>query len=304
MSTIVAALCMATCFVGLAGLLVPPRPRLGPRLRPHIAVTRARLGRPVDPGVPADAGTRHALVRIARAANAALVRFVDRRSDEALERSLAHAGMTVVTPADHRARVVLAVAAGAACGAAVGAFVLHSALFTLGLLSLGAVGGGARVRARVDRAIAERRHRMRLELYTVNQLLAMHVRTGAGPIQATQRVVDRAAGVFVGELAAVLRLVRNGTSEPEAFRAVAARTAEPAASRTLKLFATGAERGIDLGGALRAASEDLRDARRDEMRRAATKRRAAMLVPTIAVLAPVMLLFIVAPLPSIVFGAR
>ena len=32
--------------------------------------------------------------------------------------------------------------------------------------------------------------------------------------------------------------------------------------------------------------------------------RAAMLVPTIAVLAPVMLLFIAAPLPSIVFGSR
>ena len=53
-----------------------------------------------------------------------------------------------------------------------------------------------------------------------------------------------------------------------------------------------------------ALSEDLRDARREEMRKTATKRRAAMLVPTIAVLAPVMLLFIAAPLPSIVFGGR
>jgi hypothetical protein len=33
------------------------------------------------------------------------------------------------------------------------------------------------------------------------------------------------------------------------------------------------------------------------------RRRAAMLVPTIAVLAPVMLLFIAAPLPTIVFGS-
>ena len=51
-------------------------------------------------------------------------------------------------------------------------------------------------------------------------------------------------------------------------------------------------------------SEDLRDAGREEIRKTATKRRAAMLVPTIAVLAPVMLLFIAAPLPSIVFGSR
>ncbi len=53
-----------------------------------------------------------------------------------------------------------------------------------------------------------------------------------------------------------------------------------------------------------ALSEDLRDTRREEIRKSATKRRAAMLVPTIAVLAPVMLLFIAAPLPSIVFGSR
>ena len=77
-----------------------------------------------------------------------------------------------------------------------------------------------------------------------------------------------------------------------------------AAARTYKLFAAGAERGVDLADGLRALSEDLRDARREDIRQTATKRRAAMLVPTIAVLAPVMLLFIAAPLPSIVFGSR
>jgi Flp pilus assembly protein TadB len=145
---------------------------------------------------------------------------------------------------------------------------------------------------------------MRLELYTVNQLLAMHVRTGAGPIQAVQRLVDRGVGAVVDEFAAVLTAVRRGTPEPAAFRRAAELTAEPAAARTYKLFAAGAERGVDLAAGLRALSEDLRDARREEIRKTATRRRAAMLVPTIAVLAPVMLLFIAAPLPSIVFGSR
>ena len=63
-------------------------------------------------------------------------------------------------------------------------------------------------------------------------------------------------------------------------------------------------RAQDLGEALRALSDDLRDVRRDELRRQATRRRAAMLVPTIAVLAPIMLLFVIAPLPSIVLGGR
>jgi Flp pilus assembly protein TadB len=233
-----------------------------------------------------------------------LSRVVDRRGDDALELALAHAGFEAVTPDDYRARVALATVLGAGAGAALGVFALHSAALTLGLVVVGAVAGASRTRARVDRAIAERRERMRLELYTINQLLAMHIRTGAGPIQATRRVVERGHGVLVEELGAVLRMVRSGTSEPKAFRRAAARTAEPAAARTFKLFAAGAERGVDLGAGLRALSEDLRDARRDEIRTTATKRRAAMLVPTIAVLAPVMLLFIAAPLPSIVFGAR
>jgi pilus assembly protein TadC len=136
----------------------------------------------------------------------------------------------------------------------------------------------------------------------VTQLLAMHLRTGAGPVQATQRIVDRGRGAVVEELEAVLASVRNGMSEAEAFRRAAEVTPEPGAARTYRLFAAGAERGVDLAGGLRALSEDLRDARRDELRRTATKRRAAMLVPTIAVLAPIMLLFVAAPLPSIVFG--
>jgi hypothetical protein len=49
-------------------------------------------------------------------------------------------------------------------------------------------------------------------------------------------------------------------------------------------------------------SEDVREARREAIRRMATKRRAAMLIPTIAILAPIMLLFVAAPLPRIVFG--
>jgi Flp pilus assembly protein TadB len=62
------------------------------------------------------------------------------------------------------------------------------------------------------------------------------------------------------------------------------------------------ERGADLGAALLELSEDVREARREAMRRSATRRRAAMLVPIIGILAPVMLLFVGAPLPRVIFG--
>jgi Flp pilus assembly protein TadB len=231
-------------------------------------------------------------------------RVVERRDDAALERTLRQAGYRNVTPADYRARVASRLTLCAVAGAAFGIAVVGSPIATLALACCGALFGASRTRGRVDRAIRDRRERMRLELYTVNQLLAMHVRTGAGPIQAVQRLVDRGEGAVIDELDGVLAAVRHGTPEARAFRDAADATPEPNATRTYNLFAAGAERGVDLAGALRALSEDLRDARREEIRKTATKRRAAMLVPTIAVLAPVMLLFIAAPLPTIVFGGR
>jgi len=294
---------------GLAGLFVPPTARLAPRIRPYTLLARARLGRTADViAAPSTALERGPFGRLIgpplRSVVERVSRLIERRSDDTLLLSLMQAGFVDVTPADYRARVAGSVLLFGAAGAVLGVVVLHSVLFTLALVVCGVVFGASRTRGRVDRAIADRRERIRLELYTVNQLLAMHVRTGAGPIQATQRIVDRGRGVLVDELEGVLRLVRSGTSEPTAFRRAAELTPEPGAARTYKLFAAGAERGIDLAGGLRALSEDLRDSRREEIRKAATKRRAAMLVPTIAVLAPVMLLFIAAPLPSIVFGSQ
>ena len=146
--------------------------------------------------------------------------------------------------------------------------------------------------------------RIRLELYTVNQLLAMHLRTGAGPMQAVQRLADRGHGVVCGELRDTLTWIRSGMAESAAFRHAAEITPEPNATRTYQLIAAGVERGVDLAGGLLALSEDLRDPRREQLHKEAVRRRAAMLMPTIGILAPIMLLFIAAPLPSIVLGHR
>ena len=296
---------------GVAALVAPPTRRLAPRVRPYTVVTRARAGHSADvlavarPSSEISTGT---MVRLFGPPLGALVdrlgRVFERRTDASLELTLRQAGFTDVAADDYRTRVALQVLLFGAAGAVVGALVVHSGLAALGLMVCGVVFGASRGRGRLDRALQERRERIRLELYTVNQLLAMHVRTGAGPVQATQRIADRGTGAVVEELRAVLLSLRGGVAEPDAFRRAAELTPEPSAARTYKLFAAGAERGVDLADGLRALSEDLRDARREEIRKTATKRRAAMLVPTIAVLAPVMLLFIAAPLPSIVFGSR
>jgi tight adherence protein C len=295
---------------GLAGLIVRPTPRLAGRVRPYTIVARAGLGRSADVlgmAKPTDTATGGTLRRLfgppLRAFAARLGRLVETRGDEHLRLKLRHAGYHDMTTEEYRIRALGQAALFTAAGAAIG-IALRSPLLTLLLAVCGLVYGATRWKGRIDRAIVERRERIRLELYTVNQLLAIHLRTGAGPVQATQRIVDRGTGAMVEELDAVLTAIRSGVSEPDAFRRAAELTPEASAARTYKLFAAGAERGVDLAGALRALSEDLRDARREDLRRVATKRRAAMLVPTIAILAPIMLLFIAAPLPSVIFGGR
>ena len=114
----------------------------------------------------------------------------------------------------------------------------------------------------------------------------------------------RGRGAIIDELNEALRLHTRGMSASKAFMRIADSTPEPLAARTYKLLASGSERGADLAKALLALSEDVRDQRRNEIRRQATRRQGAMLIPIIGCLAPVMLLFIAGPLPSIIFGAK
>ena len=308
--TFVAAVSVGLLAAAVVGLVWRPTPRLATRVRPYTIVARTSLGRSADlvpregAATPTPTGlVARVFVPPLRALATRLGALLGPRGDEQLRLRLHQAGQRDVSAEEHRVRSLGTTVVFAAVGALPGV-VLQQPLLTLGLGACGVVYGAARARGRLDRAIADRRERIRLELYTVNQLLAINVRTGAGPIQATQRIVDRGSGAMVEELDEVLAWVRTGVAEPEAFERAAELTPEPNAARTYKLFAAGAERGADLAVGLRALSEDLRDARRDEIRKTATKRRAAMLVPTIAVLAPVMLLFIAAPLPSIIFGGR
>ncbi|MCU1427268.1 MAG: Type secretion system protein TadC, associated with Flp pilus assembly [Actinomycetia bacterium] len=303
---VTAALGVATGCAGVAGIALPPTPRLAPRVRPYVLWL---------PGVHRDATSPPGDIRFtstigrlfgppALAAFRRIGGVLDRRTDERLERLLWQAGLPDVAPDDYRVRqAVRGVALGGLSGLVV-ALVLHVPLLVVGSALAGFVFGATGLRRRVEAAIAVRAARLRQELYTVNQLLALHLRTGAGPMQAVQRVVERGSGATVDELEAILAWTRGGMAEGDAFRRAAELTPEPSAARTYRLFATGTERGADLAGALLAMSEDIRDARRDQLHKEAVRKRAAMLVPTIAILAPIMLLFIAAPLPSIVLGYR
>jgi tight adherence protein C len=288
-----------------AAFLVPPTPRIAPRVRPYSAAARSALGRP-DIGV--DVNSTGLLTRLLgpplRALLARTGRALEPRSDDELTRVLRQAGDAERTPEQYRLRQLSEGTIGGVLGGAAAAVVLHAPIVALLAGGAGFVAGCTRPRRHLERAVAAHAAQMRLELYTVNHLLAMHVRTGAGPMQAVQRLAARGHGAVVGELRDVLAWIRSGMGEAPAFRHAADLTPEPSAARTYQLLAAGVERGVDLAGGLLALSEDIRDSRREQLHKEAVRRRAAMLLPTIGILAPIMLLFIAAPLPSIVLGQR
>ena len=262
-----------------------------------------------EPGVGTVSGTtiQRLFVPPIQAVARGLGQIMDSGGEESLLRRLRQADLLQEIPdyqrlSEYRMRQLASAVFGAALGLAVGVLLGRGTILVLTIGLLGFVGGVTRWRGRIDSAIEQRRQRARIELYTVNQLLAMLTRVGGGVIQAVQHIADRGDGVVVGDLRDALRLHRGGLSALEAFTRIADMTAEPYAARTYRLLGAAEERGADLGTALLALSNDVRDARRDTLSRRATKRRAAMLIPIIGLMAPVMLLFIVAPITDLVFG--
>jgi pilus assembly protein TadC len=283
-------------------VLAPPPKRLTTRVRPYLIPT-------VRPGQGFDGRGSFARVFMPMFDHAAswLSDLVDRRGPEYTLVRLRQAGWfqdlgeSEMLRAYRRTQLRGAVL-GTGSGLAVGFLVGLPTVSGLVLGLLGLVVGVTRQRGALERAIDERSELMRIEIYTVNQLLAMRVRAGGGVIHAVSATVSRGQGEVVAELSQALRLHRAGWRASDAFRRIAEITPEPFCSRTYRLLASAEERGSDLASSLLALSEDVRETRREAIKRSATKRRAAMLIPTIAVLAPVLIIFVAAPLPYLITG--
>ena len=282
--------------------IVPPPRRLHARVEPYVSPTLSALAASRDLGP-------------VRSVFGPIIRDIANRVGRALDRSGSDVILLRLRQADwfegltesemiasYRLAQLRALVTGLATAAVLGQVLGASPALRLVLVGLGTVFGATRLRGRLDKAIETRRDTMKVEIYTVNQLLAMRVRAGGGVIQAVKATTERGSGEVVSELDEALRLHRSGWTGPDAFRRIAELTPEPFCSRTYRLLASAEERGADLAGALLSLSEDVRETRRESIKRSATKRRAAMLVPTIAILAPVLILFVAAPLPYLITG--
>lgn len=294
-----------------AALVVPPRRPLARRIRPYTARARAALGRTADPTPLVEAGPLLSGGTIARLAGPPLHRLVGRAGrlldptgDERLALLLDQAGTdpavdTATRLRRHRTRLTGWATAGTTLAVAGALAVGLPAAAVLALAPVGGIAGAARVRGRIERAITARRQALRIQLYTINQQLALHIRLGGGPITALRHLAERGHGTAVAEIRDILRAHAAGLPAADALHRAARRTPEPHAARTWRTLATAATYGADLAPALLRLADDLRAQRTEDLRRAATRRRAATLIPIIALMAPVMLLLILAPLPAL-----
>ncbi len=292
--------------VGTVRMLVPPPRRLERRVRPYLASDQPDLGRSVNPISPD--GPHSPIAVLLRPLAVAIGRRVVRWGrprvgiGTLLRQSGLYRGVPEAEAVDAYRLSLVARAAGLAAGLGLFGSAAGGIGAGVGFAFLGAAIGVVTARSRVDHAVAERRVRMRVELYTLNQLLALRTRVGGGVSTALRHVVARANGEVVDEFADVLRLHRSGWSMRDALERAAESTPEPEAARTYRVLAAASERGGDLADALLGLSRDLRRARRQQLKERAAKRRLLLVVPIVVILAPVVLLFVAAPLPSLIFG--
>ena len=297
---VMSSLASAGCVALILRAIAPPPKRLRSRLAPYLSPTASlaaqRRGAPAAIFGP-----------MIRDLAEWLGRLTDRTSGEVTANKIRQAGWfkgndEPATVTAYRMRLLRSIAWSSSAALALGQIVAGPIQLRVALVALAVIFGVGRVRGRLDSAIGARREVMRIEIYTINQLLAMRVRAGGGVVQAVRAITQRASGEVAGELEEALRLHRAGWTGPDAFRRIAELTPEPFCARTYRLLAAAEERGTDLAAGLLSLSDDVRETRRESIRRNATKRRAAMLIPTIAILAPVLILFVAAPLPYLITG--
>jgi pilus assembly protein TadC len=89
----------------------------------------------------------------------------------------------------------------------------------------------------------------------------------------------------------------------QAMERLSQETVEPAAGRIYRILGEASQQGSDVASSLMTVANTLRVERREEVERLGTRRKGAMILPTLLVMAPVVFLYIVAPIPRFVFGS-
>lgn len=166
-----------------------------------------------------------------------------------------------------------------------------SPVFLVGMgLAFGVGGIAARDRA-LSKAIARRHEHARVALPTTVDLVCLAVTAGESLRGALGMVAEAGGGPLSDEVRCALRAARTGTPLTDALEARARSLGLPAFDRFVAAVVAAQTRGIPLADALRSLAFDLREQDKRDLIEVAGKKQISMLVPVVALILPVAIVF-------------
>ena len=287
----------------VARLAFPPRRTLLRRLSPYVEPVRIRLGGDVTPvAVPLlySEATRRVLGPLISGllrTTGALLGLSDRQG---LDLRLRQAGSELGADEYRRRHLRWSILTPVGLGAA--GILTRSGALVAAFFLCGAVVGVRRMPDQLRSQTRRRNERIRSDLPSVAAILSPKLENRKSLMTAVAEVVTLGSGPVVDDLARCLHLIAAGYGEAAAFTYLADESSEPAAARFYRFLGAASRGGIDLPKALLDQADSLRVQRREEVERSAARRQMSMVLPDLVFMAPVLLIFLLAPVPRLLFG--
>jgi tight adherence protein C len=147
----------------------------------------------------------------------------------------------------------------------------------------------------LTRSVQRRLDRLRAELPTVIEMLAMAVGAGSSLAGAIERVSNTGHGVVAAELGRVLDDTRVGLGLVPALQQMASRNELNEMGRFVDALVVAVERGTPLADVLSAQAADAREAGRRALIEAGGRKEIGMMVPVVFLVLPLSVLFVLFP---------
>lgn len=301
--TLTAALVAGIGVALLVRLALPPRRAVVRRLAPYFEPSRVRLGGDLSsvPGpVLYSEATRRVLGPLITGLLGSASRLLGLSDRAGLELRLRQAGSVLDLDEYRRRHLRWSILTPLGLGAA--GIVTRSGTLVAAFFVCGCVVGVRRMPDQLRGQARRRNDRIRNDLPSVAAILSPKLENRKSLMTAVSEVVEVGSGPVVDDLARCLHLIAAGFGEAPAFSYLAEDSAEPAAARFYRFLGAASKGGLDLPRALLDQADGLRTQRREEVERSAARRQMSMVLPDLVFMAPVLLLFLLAPVPQLLFG--
>ncbi|HEX5016954.1 MAG TPA: type II secretion system F family protein [Actinomycetes bacterium] len=163
------------------------------------------------------------------------------------------------------------------------------------IVALGVVAGVLARDRLLTVQVQRRAERLRSELPTIVEMLAMAVGAGSGLVGALERVSRLGAGVVAAELGRALADVRVGLPLLPALQQMADRNDSAELRRFVDAVVVSVERGTPLADVLVAQAGDAREAARRALIESGGRKEIGMMVPVVFLVLPLSVVFVLFP---------